>query len=521
MSIDAAPPGRPSFSALLFKLECLPVFGLTVAVLFGSLFVKYIHDVDMYWQLQFGEIIWQTKGLPAYEPFLHGKEAVPNVPICWLSQVAFYGLWSLGGWPLLQIVEGAMWIGGYAAVAGALRRRGAWGGPAALALLYGYLPAYTFASIRPQTFALLGFGLTMVLTWADLKLWKKLLVGAVLFVVWQNAHPSVLMAGAWLGPMTIGALVRWLRRAPAARGPWPWDLVGLSALAVAASLACPEPIATFRLARANEEMSKYLTVSEWMPLLWDALPWQARFGLEQRGSALLALAILPMLFAFRGGRMKAEEVITALLLAGLTWQMYRFSVFLGFSLIPIAYRALTPPAGGPAPPPRVRSWRAILAVAFVLAIGLGLGRFAIAEWSAPERTPLDPHLDYFPFEAVARMKDAVPPGTVYCDFFWGGVAVRAGYPRWRVSHDGRYYHFSQDEWDWYFASMEQQQVGTHRVSPADIVTAYRPVAFLLRAGHDEGLIAKLDESGSGWRRLADGAGRTAFDRGQAVVFVPR
>ena len=256
MSIDF----RSCLPNALAKLERLPIFGLTLALLFGSLFVKYIHDVDMYWQLEFGAIICRTGAWPSFEPFLHGKEHVPNVPICWLSQVFYFQIWSLGGWPLLQIVEGALWIGGYAAVAWALRRQGAWGWPAALALLCGFLPSYTFASIRPQTFALLGFGLTMVLTWAEWKLWKKLLAGAILFVVWQNAHPSVLMAGAWLGPLTIGAVVRWLRRSSAQRGPFPWDFAGLSTLAVAAAFACPSPLETFELARANVSLTVIVSV---------------------------------------------------------------------------------------------------------------------------------------------------------------------------------------------------------------------------------------------------------------------
>lgn len=513
MSIDSPP-------RFLISLERLPIFGLTVAALFGSLFVKYIHDVDMYWQLEFGAIICRTGAWPSFEPFLHGKEHVPNVPICWLSQVFYFQIWSLGGWPLLQIVEGALWIGGYAAVAWALRRQGAWGWPAALALLCGFLPAYTFASIRPQTFALLGFGLTMVLTWAEWKLWKKLLAGAILFVVWQNAHPSVLMAGAWLGPLTIGTVIRWLRRSSAHRGPFPWDFAGLSTLAVAAAFACPSPLETFELARANERMSKHLDVSEWMPLFWDALPFWGQYGLEGRGTTLLALVLLAGLLAFRGRRLKVEEVVTALAMAALTWQMYRFAVFLGFALIPLAYRAFAPAPNGPPPPSLVRRWKWLLCAAFVIAIAISLGRFAIAKVAAPERIPVDPHMDYFPFEAVARMKDAVPPGTVYCNFFWGGVVVR-GNPQWRVSHDGRYYHFDKSEWSRYWAGMLQLHESMHRATLPELVADYRPVAFLLRTGQDDGLIGKLDEPASGWKRMTDPSGKASFDRGQAVVFVPR
>ncbi len=512
MSID---PIR-AFSAVQSKLERLPIFGLTVAVLFGSLFVKYIHDVDMYWQLQLGEIISTTGRLPTHEPFLHGKEDVPHIPICWLSQVIDYQVWALGGWPLLQIFDATMWIGAYSIVAYRLRRSGAWAWPAALALLYGFLPSYTFASIRPQSFALLGFGLTMVLTWSNLKLWKKLLLGAVLFVVWQNAHPSALMAGAWLGPMTVGAFVRRLWR----RGSFPWDLAGLSALAILASFACPEPLETFRIARTNEVISKTLDVSEWKPLYWTSLKGMEQWGLDGRGSALLAFAILPVVIVLRWRRLKVEEVIVALLMAALTWQMYRFAVFLGFALIPLAYRAFAP-IDGPAPPPLIRGWRWLLLAAFVLALGICFGRFALAARAAPERTPVDPHMDYFPFEAVARMRAVVPEGTVVCNFFWGGVAVRAGHPKWRVSHDGRYYLFTENEWDRYFAGMQQDVIGNQCVTLADIEATYRPVAFLLRTGPDAGLIAKLDEPTSGWKRLTDAGGSDSFDRGQAAVFVKR
>jgi multisubunit Na+/H+ antiporter MnhE subunit len=244
-------------------------------------------------------------------------------------------------------------------------------------------------------------------------------------------------------------------------------------------------------------------------------------NLETRGSALLAIVILPIVVVCRWRRMKVEEVVSAFVLAGLTWQMYRFSTFLGFALIPLAYRAFAPASGTTPPPPLMRRWRLLVAVAFAIAIGISVTRFTVAEISAPKRTPIDPQMDYFPFEACARMKEVVPPGTIFSDFFWGGVAVRAGYPNWKVSHDGRYYHFSQDEWDWYWAAMMQCQVGSQTATLADIVEKYHPVAFLLRIGAGDELIAKLDAPTSGWRRVVDSSGRDIFDRGQAVVFVPR
>ena len=73
----------------------------------------------------------------------------------------------------------------------------------------------------------------------------------------------------------------------------------------------------------------------------------------------------------------------------------------------------------------------------------------------------------------------------------------------------------------FYGMYNLQPVGRHNVTVAEIVAAVRPVAFLLWAAPDETLIAKLDAADSGWIRLHDAAGRNAFDRGQAVVFVPR
>jgi hypothetical protein len=94
--------------------------------------------------------------------------------------------------------------------------------------------------------------------------------------------------------------------------------------------------------------------------------------------------------------------------------------------------------------------------------------------------------------------------VVYCNYFWGGILTDVGHPDWKVTHDGRYYLLPPGEWD------------AHGVANAGMVPVealeerYRPDAFFLRPGFDDGLINRLRRHPR-WREL--------YTDGSCAVFV--
>ena len=64
-----------------------------------------------------------------------------------------------------------------------------------------------------------------------------------------------------------------------------------------------------------------------------------------------------------------------------------------------------------------------------------------------------------------------------------------------MAYDGRYYRYSLAEWERYHAA------AAGKVGLDWLDRTYRPAAYLLRPGRDDGLIARLRASPANWREL--------------------
>ena len=247
----------------------IPLFWVIVAVLLGCQMLRPVHDVDIFWQLRLGELTLD-QGLPAHEPFVVGHLDEPLAVVGWLGQGVFALVRRIGGWPLLRLFDTAMWLGGFVVVAWhAGRRAGNWL-PATAALATGWFAAIAFASIRPQSFAVISFGLLVVLVRSSWPTWRKVLLGSVLLAVWQNLHPSVSVAAIYLAAAAAGEWGEWLFGG----GPRPTlARVLLLPVAVAAIFATPAGVEVLTITAKNQArcVSALMQVGEWLPI-WHNFP---------------------------------------------------------------------------------------------------------------------------------------------------------------------------------------------------------------------------------------------------------
>lgn len=487
MSIDASWPARiDAFFSWIGRLgdraSPVPILALAAAGMLISQLGRTIHDVDIFWQLKLGEITL-AQGLPAHEPFLAGKEAEPLAAVGWLAQVVYAGVRTIGGWKLLWLVDALVWFGGFVVVALYCKRntQNAW--PAVIGLWSGWFAAITTASVRPQSFSALAFGLLIVLLRSKMSVGRTALLGGLLFVLWQNLHPSVVVGGLAVFAAALAGTVQYFRKR---RPELPVRLFVLLPLAALATVATPAGFDVFRISRINAELSLHLGVAEWMPLTWRP----TEFG---RPLVWVMFLVTAAGLALRGRNVKAETLAIVLALAGATLLSHRFVLFWGIALIPLWPELLGTEITSDTRP---RSpWRRPLAA---LAIAGTVGCFA-----ATKPAPLD---KYYPFEGIQKLRDTGIRGTIFGTFYWGGMLAEAGYPDWRITHDGRYYLHTAAEWDRYFEETD------HGGVPLDeIVARYKPEAFFLRPGSDKALIALLN---------ADGRWRTLFADANCIVFVP-
>lgn len=464
------------------------LFWLIVAVLLGCQMLRPVHDVDIFWQLKLGDLTLDH-GLPAHEPFLAGRQAEPLSVVGWLGQAVFALTRRIGGWPLLRLFDTAMWLGGFVVVAWhAGRRAGNWL-PASAALAAGWFAAIAFASIRPQSFAVLSFGLMIVLVRSSWPVWGKVLLGTGLFVLWQNLHPSVSVAAVYLAAAAAGEWGKWL----IAGGQRPTlTRAILAMIAVAAIFATPAGAGILAITAANQARcsSALLQVGEWLPI-WHNFPATGRLVAAAMLTSVATIVITTT--AVRGrSRLSMVDFVPAVVLTLLMLFVFRFVLFWGMAIIPVVVRSLTRPDDVK---PLGMSWRARGLAAVILAFiavlpTVGLG----AHFS-----------DYYPFAGIRAMKAAGVQGTIYCNAVWGGVLIDSGYPEWQVTHDGRYYLYSQAELDRAAAAARGE------VPLSELESRYQPVAFLLWPGPDDPLIARLGDA-PGWQQLQKDANSVVFVR---------
>lgn len=455
----------------------------SAAMLF-VLLLRPVYDVDIFWQLRLGELHLDQGTLVRTEPFAATHPDDPLVPVGWLGQVVYALARRAGGWPAVRALDALIWVGGFWAVAAAARRAGAAGPAVLVALGVGFVSALPCASLRPQSFAALGFGIALAVCRWNPSPVRGLAVLAVVFVLWQNLHPSVGLAAITFG---AAAGIGWIRWVTGYRPRPPWLLTGSAAFAALAVFATPAGTGILPVTRYNAEMSVRLGVNEWLPP-WDRSNYPA--GLT------FAVAVLAAgwLVARNWRRVDLEEAAPAAVLFVLTLTAHRFALFWGIAIVPVLARCLTM---SPSVAPDRRAVSAVSAAALVLAV-IGLAGLVRPTWFH-ESLPLD---------GVSRLRATGVRGTVYCHYPFGGPLIDAGYPDWLVTFDGRYYRYTVEEWEFYAAAVRGE------VSVEEIERRYRPAAFFLRPGVDAKLIRQL-EADPGWRRVYEDQTASAFVRVRA------
>ena len=454
---------------------------LVPALLLFLLLLRPVFDTDIFWQLKLGELILAARHPIATEPFAatHLDEALPAV--AWLGQAIMAAVRLAWGWTGLRVFDALLWLGGFLAAGAAARRRGADPLAIAMALALGFALALPAASVRPQSFAGLCFGLLLLLLNAPGSLPRKAFIGAILLVAWQNLHPSVSLATVILASTAasgwIGARLRW----------WSFDArlpALLAAIAAAAMFATPDGASIIAISRQNAASSFANGASEWFPV-WAG----GNRGFLPNFTAVVLLAAL---LIWRGrARIGAMELIPALILLVLSAGAVRFVFFLGIALIPPLALALMPGGERRRPSPRTALLTfAALALAVALSVATWPTRFA----------------ESIPRQCLAALKATGVRGTIYAHSAWGGPAIDAGFPAWRVAFDGRYYRYTPEEWARHHAAAR----GEVRLDWLD--RTYRLNAWLLEPDRDAGLIALLRQSPANWRELDAQPGCAAFVR---------
>jgi hypothetical protein len=447
----------------------LLVLGMLMLLL---LQLRPIDDVDLFWQIRLGELTLEQGHLITRDPFTYTHHGEPVPTFAWLAQVIFAALHHAGSWYAVQGLHVVLFTAAFL-VAGTVRSQEA--GPFTLACALGlaFLVAIPHSSVRPQSFAALGFAILLLLARSRLRPSLRVLIAVPVLVIWQNAHPSVVVGAAALLPLVV---VEWVRFYFRRDWSQPLTLTALLLLTAAGQFATPMGPAILATTRTNSHIARdLLRISEWLPP-WDSSV-RGAVALYWVGLALSAGLLVRLRF-----RVEPEDFGVLLVMTLLSLYAARFGLFWALALIPVWARWIER-----ARPPELFAWAGDRPVGWAgLAATLLLGLVSVVGLPPLLRPSI--LSDTLPLEGLRRLRARLPEGRIYNYREWGGPLILANAPSWQVAIDGRLYLFSDAEWH------EYRAVAAGEVPVEEVVQRYGPQAFFLRPSFHEAFIRRLRQA---------------------------
>jgi hypothetical protein len=332
-------------------------------------------DVDSWLALASGRAIWYG-GLPHHETLTVLSYGVRVVDQQWLSQLASYGLYRIGGLGLLGLVNVGLIFSGVVVVLVAGQRRGVRLSVMLFMLILCLWQVMPFREVRTQAFAYPLIAATLVLLASDSRTpTRRVYWCLALLVLWANLHGTASI-GAGLVALR-GLLLGWERRgelgrARMMRGAWP-ALRRPLALVVGAPLTLLmtpyglENISYYRSTLLNSTLQH--SVTEWQPIT-SHLTMSVPF--------FILAALMVWSFGRNPERTTAWEKVTLLLLAMASIDVLRNDLLFGMAallIVPASVNASMPPRRPRTAPVRERvntglAWLAVAVTLLAVAVTL-------------------------------------------------------------------------------------------------------------------------------------------------------
>ncbi len=297
-----------------------PLLVLPLGLAFLWLSTLPLWHTDLWGHLAYGRYVWDTKSLPATEPFMPLARGVELIDTAWLSQIVGFLTLMRFGLPGLQCLSAAT-ITAVAAVLAWIGYRKTqhvgWTmlGLAAFVWLNWkqlFNGVDTSMVIRPQLAGMLGFMITLAIAVDKPRRWHWFAI-PITFVAWANLHGSFLAGLTLLALFAIGRAGDVLRRTDkfaATLFDWPfWRLVLLLEVAAIAVLLNPYGLRLYADAYLLVQNANLQDLVEWQPLTLRM----------QQGRAAAGVAfVLLFLYRMTPRRIGTGEVLALVTLGGLT-----------------------------------------------------------------------------------------------------------------------------------------------------------------------------------------------------------
>ena len=481
-----------------------------LACLWAFVATHPIRPHDFWWHVKVGQEIVQTHQIPQVDTFSYTMpgQPYPSYQAFWLSEVALYEVYALGGPALSVFVQTLLITGTYLLLLLLCLRLSRNVRVATIAVLAAAVLGFENWNIRPQALTFLLFTLTLWLIYAFRTNARPprwlLLAFPALMILWVNCHGSfplgLVLIGAWLVE-TI-----WERARVGPRcGRAVWMPVVALALSAAAVFVNPQGFGAFAYLRLMGGSTVVQQGPEWAP---------ASFATKD-GIAFFVLALAGLALLVRAGRVPSG-LWHWLLLVGfgvLAWRTGRAIVWFGLALAPVVAELLphllagrgatvSPADRADGDPHCQRGWQChprsdgpVVGLIMLCFVGLMI---VTLPWFK-DRLPLPERKAGLisaetPMRATAFLLEHRLPPQVFHNMIYGSYLIWTAGPRYRVFADPRIELYPAWLWDMY-----------HAVSRGDrgwqqALDHYGVNTLMLSRQEQPGLVAAATVSPQ-WRRV--------------------
>jgi hypothetical protein len=436
MARTASPPLQLSGDARPTAGPWLTMPRLWLVVVLGAIGVMELAQlpgaVDLAYHLKVGQLMVAEHAVPRTDVLAWTTAGRPWLDQNWGAQLVLYGIWRLGGFPLLTITSAALTVATWALVAAACRRRTANLRLIAGTVLAGYAVSAAAFSVRPQLFSLLLFAAELYLLEVARTRPRVALAIPLLMPLWANLHGAFVVG---IGLLVVEAAAAAWRRDQA--GAVRYALVTMAG--VAGLLVNPWGVRVLGYALSlptNRAVTRIVT--EWGPTNPRQLT-----GILVVGA--IGLLVVVLVRAPAPGR-APEQLLRMALLGGLALWAVRGVAWFGLAL-PVALSALArerpprPAAGDRGTPVVSALVLGVLAVALVAAAP-PLGRTLFGP---------RPEMSFAPVATADWLAANPQPGRMLNYQPWGSyLEFRLG-PEVQVAFDSRVELPPEERWDQYLA----------------------------------------------------------------------
>jgi hypothetical protein len=485
---------------------------LAPALVFMATAVDRNYQTDLWHHLARGRLLVEGGERVDDDRFTYTVPGRPFRDVNWGWQAAFYGLYLVGGLPLVQAANSAVLALAVGLLFRLARRRSGSPAAACAACLFAFFGLWQLLIIRPQSLSLLLFVVLLNVLDAAERRPRLLALPPLVLAVWVNLHGGFPIGLVLLGAYTLGEVLGAWFQAPnpddvrgahaprpfgaALRACWPW--LASCAASAAATLANPYGWRVYDYVGRTSAAARGRRIDEWLPPGLDSLT-----GKVWAASVVLTLA----LFALPGRRPRLRDVVVLACFLPATcgsvrmvaWWLLVSAPVLAAQLAAAAPRLRALDAGDDRPSPSAATACAALALGCLLCLPW------LEHFNPALRLPGRGHRTEEDLQAVAdRLADG-PGGRLFTRFAWGEYLGWALAPRHTVFMDGRIEIFPDEVWGQYAA------VTRGRADWEEILDGYGVDALVLDATGYHGQLLPLVERSGRWRR--------EMERGDAVLFV--